>query len=473
MMKLTWISEYEAHPGEMLEWRLHPATIATATGLAPDTRPPSYMQAGHIRTAEMLRDVGLTAPTWLGTVFDIAGPLDVAALETTLLQWITRHESLRSGLRLADQQLERFTLDPQAVAVEPTVIGRFLRGEDVVRCLDERFDEACDPLTWPPYLFVTVARHDGFTVYLAFDHSMVDGYSITHIPAEIHEIYAAVLSGGAADLVDAGSYVDFSEIEYNSAEHLHAGDAAVVSWQKFVDANGGGLPDFPLELGVAPGEMPVQVGVCDWLLESEDADAFDAACKAAGGSFMAGVLAVAALVAYEQGGEPVYRTVVPFHTRCEQRWQHSLGWYIGLAPVEIATAEARDFAELLDMAQAAARAAKAIAQVPFGKVCTLLDTVVRPLTVFSYMDGRMLPGADRWGDWRAHAFGKVSVGDEAYVWVNRTVNGLYMTCRYPSTDVAHASMAEYVEQTRSALLAIAREGSCAFVGHLTAQPAHS
>jgi hypothetical protein len=471
MMKLTWISEYEAHPGEMVEWRLHPATIATATASAPDARPPSYMQAGHIRTAAMLNDVGLTAPTWLGTVFDIAGPLDVAALETTLLQWITRHESLRSGLRMAGQQLERFTLDAWEVAVQPTVIGRFSRGDDIVRCLDERFDAACDPLTWPPYLFVTVARDHGFTVYLAFDHSMVDGYSITHIPAEIHELYAAAVSGCAAELVEAGSYVDFSEIEHDSAEHLDVDDDAVVRWQQFVQDSGGGLPGFPLDLGVAPGEMPSQTGICEWLLDTDDADAFAAACKAAGGSFLAGVLAVAALVAYEQGGEPVYRTVVPFHTRTEQRWEHSLGWYIGLAPVEIATAQAHDFNELIGMAHAAARAAKAIAQVPFGKVCTLLDTVVRPVSVFSYMDGRMQPGADRWGDWRAHAFGKVSVGDEAYVWVNRTVNGLYMTCRYPGTDVAHASIAGYIEHTNTVLTTIARQGSYSFAGHLASQPA--
>jgi hypothetical protein len=473
MMKLTWISEYEAHPGEMVEWRLHPATIAVAGQLVSDARPPSYMQAGHIRTAAMLRDLELEAPTWLGTVFDIAGELDADALETALLAWITRHESLRSGLRMAGQQLERFTFDAQAVALQRVVVGQFSRGEDVVRCLDERFDVACDPLTWPPYLFVTVARDDGFTVYLAFDHSMVDGYSITHIPAEIHEHYAAAVSGQAAEFVEVGSYVDFSEIEYDSAQQLDVDDDAVVRWQRFVQASGGGLPGFPLDLGVAPGEMPAQIGICEWLLDTADADAFEAACTAAGGSFLAGVLAVASLVAYEQGGEPVYRTVVPFHTRYEQQWEHSLGWYIGLGPVEIATAQAQDFAELVGMAHAAARAAKAVAQVPFGKICTLLDTVVRPLTVFSYMDGRTLPGADRWGDWRAHAFGKVSVGDEAYVWVNRTVNGLYMTCRYPGTDTAGANIAGYIERTNTVLTTIVRDGTYAFTGQRTSHPARS
>jgi hypothetical protein len=470
-MKLTWISEYEAHPGELIEWRLHPSTIAAAASSVPDARPPSYMQAGHIRNAAMLRDVGLKAPTWLGTVFDIAGALDRDALETALLQWITRHETLRSGLRMTDQQLERFTLSPDAVALERTLVGHFSSGADVARLLEERFDAATDPLTWPPYLFVTVARDDGFTIYLAFDHSMVDGYSITQTPAEIHELYAAAVSGRASELVQVGSYVDFSEIEHNAAQNLAVDDEAVVRWRDFVDNCGGGLPGFPVELGVAPGEMPSQTGICEWLLDADEAAAFEVACRASGCSLLAGVLAVASIVAYEQGGEPVYRTVVPFHTRSEQRWAGSLGWYIGLAPIEIATAQAQDFEELMGMARAAARAAKAVAQVPFGKVCTMLDTVVRPLSVFSYMDGRTLPGAENWGEWRAHAFGKVSVGDEAYVWVNSTVNGLYMTCRYPGTDLAHKNIAGYIEHTRHVLTAIARDGSYSIAGHRTAQPA--
>jgi len=470
-MKLTWISQYEAHPGELIEWHLSPATLTAAAQSPSDARPPSYMQAGHMRTAAMLQDIGLEAPTWLGTVFDVAGALDCDALETALLAWIARHETLRSGLRMAGQQLERFTLSAEFVALERTMVGRFSCGADVVRCLEDRFDTATDPLTWPPYLFVTVAREDSFTVYLAFDHSMVDGYSIAQTPAELHELYAAAVNGGASELADVGSYVDFSAGEHAAAEHVDADDQAVVRWGDFVETCGGGLPDFPLDLGVAPGEMPSQIGVCEWLLDTADAKAFDVACRAAGGNFLAGVLAVASLVAYERGGQPVYRTVVPFHTRSEQQWAQSLGWYIGLAPIEIATAQAQDFGELIGMARDGARAAKTVAQVPFGKVCSVLDTVVRPVSVFSYMDGRAIPGARHWGGWRAHAFGKVSVGDETYVWINRTVDGLYMTCRYPSTDESHGKIAGYIEHTRDVLTAIARTGSYDFASQLCAEPA--
>jgi hypothetical protein len=464
-MKLTWISEYPARPGQLIEWRLHPETIAVAAQSERDPRPPSYMQEAHVRTAALLRDVGIEAPTWLGTAFDVRGPLQVEALEIALSQWMSRHETLRSGLRLVGSELQRFTLSANAVVFDPVVVDHFYEGRDVVRYLENRFDEATDPLTWPPYLFVTVARQDGFTVYLAFDHSNVDGYSIIRIPQEIHELYGAALDRRPAVVEDVGSYVDFSKIERDTAESVDADHPAVLRWRDFVETCGGGLPAFPLDLGVAPGELPMQTGVCESLLDPAEADAFDAACAAAGGNFLAGVLAAASIVAFERGDQPVYRTILPFHTRTQSRWSTSLGWYVGLAPIEIATTRARDFDELVGLAREAARVARPVARVPFAKVCTLLDAVVRPVSVISYMDGRAVPGADRWGEWRAHAFGKVSYGDEAYLWVNRAISGLYVTCRYPSTDLAHKNIAAFIEHLRDVLMAVARTGTCSFAGH--------
>jgi hypothetical protein len=461
-MKMTWISDYEAQPGELIEWRLHSTSIAAAVRSELDPRPPSYMQEAHVRTAAVLRNMGIEAPTWLGAAFDVPGALDVNALETALLHWITRHETLRSGLRLAGAEWQRFTLSAEDVSLDRTAGRHFSLGADLLRHLEDRSDEATDPLTWPPYLLATVGRDDGFTVYLAFDHSNVDGYSIVQIPYEIHELYAAAVAGRPARLAKAGSYVDFSKRERDAADDVSADHESVLRWRDFVESCGGVLPAFPLDLGVTPGELPKQTGVCEWLLDSADAKAFGAVCKAADGNFFAGVLAIASIVAYERADQPVYRTVIPFHTRSEEQWATSLGWYIGLAPIEIATARAQDFHELVGMAHEAVRKAKPVAQVPFAKVCRLMELVVRPMSVISYMDGQTVPGARRWRDWKAHGFGKVSYGDEAYLWVNRTVDGLFVTSRYPSTDVGHKNMSAFIERTRELLRLVARSGGHGF-----------
>jgi hypothetical protein len=463
-LKLTEISKYEAQPGRLVEWSLHPTTVAASAQAPQDARPPSFTQDAHVKTTAFLRGIGVEAPTWLATAFDISGPLDVEAMEATFLQWISRHETLRSELRLTGEELERFTLSADDVALERTVIDDFTRGADVVSYLEDRFDQAANPLTWPAYIFVTVAREDGFTVYLAFDHTNVDGYSIALISYEIHELYAAALAGRPAELVEAGSYLDFSQIERESSDELDADHQAVTCWRDFVDTCGGQLPAFPLDLGLAAGEYPRQTGACTWLMDPADADAFDEVCKAVGGNFAAGVTAAASIAAYELGDEPVYRTVIPFHTRSELQWLTSLGWYIGLAPLELATAQAADFYELVRMARRAARVAKPVAQAPFAKVFSLLEPPVRPLSVMSYIDGRIVPGAQHWGEWNVHAFGKVSYGDEVYLWINRTLEGVHVTCRYPSTELGHRNVNDFIDHTREVLTSVARTGSCAFSG---------
>jgi hypothetical protein len=459
ILKLTEISQYDALPGRLVEWKLDAKTLDAAARSEQDSRPPSFTQDGHVKLAMLLRDMGVEAPTWLATAFDIPGALDSDAMEATFLQWVTRHETLRSGLRPAGTELERFTLDADAISFERNVLGDFSAGAELVRYLEDRFDEAANPLRWPSYDFVTVEREGSFTVYLAFDHTNVDGYSIAQIAHEIHELYDAALVGRTPQLADAGSYVDFSKLERDAAEGVCADHESVACWRDFVETCGGGLPTFPLDLGVEPGSIPKQTGGCEWLLDAEQAEAFEAACKAGGGSFAAGMLAAASLTAYELGGQPTYRTVMPFHTRSEAQWATSLGWYIGLGPVEIATAQAADFQELMHMARHATRAAKPVASVPFVKAFSLLETPVRPLSVFSYIDARGVPGAANWTDWNAHAFGKVSYGDEVYFWINRTREGVYLTCRYPHTDVAHRNVNDYIEHTRGILAAVAKNGS--------------
>src|SRR5919112_1486432 len=98
-LKLTEISKYEAQPGQLIEWRLHPKTVAAAARTARDARPPSFTQDAHVKTTAFMREVGLEAPTWLATAFDVPGALNSDAVEATFLQWIARHETLRSELR--------------------------------------------------------------------------------------------------------------------------------------------------------------------------------------------------------------------------------------------------------------------------------------------------------------------------------------------------------------------------------------
>ncbi|WP_416484660.1 condensation domain-containing protein [Streptomyces sp. CL12] len=453
-MRITDIQRCGVRPGRLVEWTLSPATVAAATRLPEDSRPPAYIQESHIRTAKCVREDGLFVPTWLGTAFDLPGRVDLDVLQEALRSWTLRHETLRSGFRFAGEELRRFTLDPADVSLHREDAGEFDDADRLTAHLQDRFDTVADALRWPNLIYTAVVRPDSTSVYMAFDHSNVDAYSLTRIAAEVHELYDALTAGRTADRpAPAASYVDFCEIERADADRLGGDHDIVARWREFIRRGGGTLPTFPVDLGLTPGEpLPPQAMLCEPLADAEAAAAFEAYCRPYGGSLV-GVLAATALSVRELGGQSVYRTVVPFHTRVRSRWTDSVGWYVGGAPIEVPLTGTRGFPDVLRAVRAELGAARKLARMPLARVLALLGADFRPTSpdlysIVSYVDTRTVPGADRWTDMRAHALLRVSYGDQVCVWVNRQHEGLWLASRYPDTDVAAKNMRLYVERLR-------------------------
>src|SRR5262249_53125008 len=153
-----------------------------AAELPTDSRPPAYIQEGHIRTARSVREDGLFVPTWLGAAFDLPGRVDLDALQEALRGWTLRHETLRSGFPWAGDEMHRFTLAEDDVSLRREVVGDFTDAGALVRHLQDRFDVAADALGWPNLIYTAVVRDDSTSVYMAFDHTNVDAYSLQRIP---------------------------------------------------------------------------------------------------------------------------------------------------------------------------------------------------------------------------------------------------------------------------------------------------
>ncbi|GGW16812.1 hypothetical protein GCM10018980_11380 [Streptomyces capoamus] len=467
-MRITDIQRCEVRPGRLVEWTLSPATVAAATALPEDSRPPAYIQESHIRTARCVREGGLFVPTWLGTAFDLPGPVDLDVLERALHDWTLRHETLRSGFRWAGDELRRFTLDAAEVSLHREDAGDFPDADGLVRHLQHRFDTVADALRWPNLMYTAVVRDDGASVYMAFDHSNVDAYSVQRIAAEIHELYAAGLAGTAPEeRAPVASYVDFCGIERAGADGLDGRHAIVERWREFIHRCDGTLPAFPVDLGLTPGgPLPRQQMLCEPLADADTAAAFEAYCRPYGGSLV-GLLAATGLIVHELGGEPVYRTVVPFHTRVKSRWSDSVGWYVGGAPIEVPVGRTRGFPEALRAVRAELQANRSLARMPLARVLRLLGSDFRPTSpdlhsIVSYVDARGIPGAGRWTELKAYGLMRVSYGDQVCVWVNRLPEGLWLASRYPDTDVAVKTMRLYVERLRDRIASVA-DGSLSAV----------
>jgi hypothetical protein len=226
----------EIRPGRLVEWTLHPASVDAARSLPDDDRPPAYVQESHIRTARTVREDGLFVPTWIGTAFDIPGRVELDVLHRALETWTLRHETLRSGFRWTGDEMRRFTLDPRDVALHREDAGEFADAGTLTRYLQDRFDVGADALTWPNFLYAAVIRPDGASVYMAFDHSNADAYSVYRIAAEVHDLYAAGLAGRPVRPEPVASYVDFCASERQDADRVddtHAVSNAAASCPPF------------------------------------------------------------------------------------------------------------------------------------------------------------------------------------------------------------------------------------------------
>ncbi|WP_409472018.1 condensation domain-containing protein [Streptomyces sp. HC307] len=460
-MRITDIQRCEVRPGRLIEWTLSPATVQAAAGLPDDSRPPAYIQESHIRTARSVREDGLFVPTWLGTAFDIPGRIDLGALEDALRSWTLRHETLRSGFRLRDGEMRRFTLDTGAVSLQREVVGDFPEPAKLVRHLQDRFDVAADALGWPNLIYTAVVRDDCTSVYMAFDHSNVDSYSIQRIPAEVHELYAANVAGRTVERTPASSYIDFCEIERADADRIDETHEIVARWREFIQRCDGRLPSFPVDLGVVPGgPLPTQKLMSEMLVSPDDAAAFEAYCRPYGGSLV-GALAATSIIVREIGGQSVYRTVVPFHTRVKSQWSDSVGWYVGGAPIEVPLVPAADFPTLLKTVRSQLQTSRPLARMPLARVLRLLGSDFRPTSpdlysIVSFVDARGIPGSGRWSELAAYGLIRVSYGDQVCVWLNRLHEGLWFACRYPDTDIAYKNMRLYAERLRDLIVLVAR-----------------
>ncbi|MDT0443537.1 condensation domain-containing protein [Streptomyces johnsoniae] len=496
-MKFTDIHDLDVRPGWLTVWRPAPRTPGATAPWSPDTRPPSYVQEAHLAGALASRSGPGGSPAWLAAVFELPGRLDPVALEAALLGWIDRHESLRSRLapllpdgpeepseapgagKAANAEKEpekakecalpvrRATLRAGAVSFARNVVGHFLDGNELTHRIERLFDTETDPLAWPSYVFATVGHTDSTTLYLGFDHSNVDGYSILLAAHEIHELYAAARDGVPARLDEAGSYLDFAALERRAAASVDVQHATVARWREYLTECGGQLPAFPSPVGPADEAEARRVdaggtqrGGSRRLLDAAGTRAFDAACRAGGGHVPAGVLAVLALAGRTAAGLADFRVLTPFHTRNRPQWTQSVGWYVGLAPIGFPLAESDAFPEALARAAGALRHARHAAEVPFARVTELLGVSVQPRFVVSYVDMRQVPGARRWPEWKAAAVrSRRDHAHEVYLWINRTFDGLYVSFRYPDTARGRSAVPAYIDCAARQMHEVAATGS--------------
>ncbi|NLV80898.1 MAG: hypothetical protein GXY65_16465 [Rhodococcus sp.] len=462
-MEFTELVDYPIPAGVLTEW----LPCAAEDAWRRDPRPASYIHEAHLRHTSDTR-FGGGRSSWLGTAFDIDGPIDTDAFTRALRRWIDRHEPLRSQAALppgdgADASTRR-TAPAGAVSVryfrhdpaDPAMLRSHLLG---------LFDDYTSPHSWPSYVFATredaadrEATTGSFTVFFGADHSIIDGYSVVLVAHEISALYEEERTGRPAELFPVGSYIDFGAAERADSAALTVDDDAVTIWRRTLRDNGGAAPQFPLPIGHRPARATPQRRLAERWFDDEQATRFSELCRDADAGFFAGVLACMGHTSADLTGADRFRTVSPSHTRTGPMWAGALGWFVGLRPVDLDVSGTPGFGVLAARAAHELHRTRASAQVPFDRVGELLGVRIRPRFVVSYMDVRFVPMAAQWPECNARALRSRSFTHDVYIWVNRTPEGLNVSARFPDNTVAAQTVPRFLGRTRELMAAVIESG---------------
>lgn len=472
-MKFTEIADYQLPGGRVTKFS--PQADSGTFRWDPDDRPLAYDHETYVRRAAS----GRAESSWLGAVFEVIGHLDTAAMNRALLAWHRRHEVFRTTATIAEdgagnQHLVRRTCAPDRLRFGSTDLG-WIDADAVGTTLTDMFDGELSPLRWPHCMVVTISDtpdvdEDRFLFLFAADHSVMDAYSMLLSIGELSRLYDAELRSQSVEMSDIGSHVDFSVRSRTMGNEVTVVHDTVERWRQFLAATGG----FPALSSVAatrsrtsfsPPADAVQRGWALQVAGGEQVAAVNSVCRAAGHTTQTAVMAAMALAHRRLTGEPTLRLVMPLHTRDEARFLESVGWYVGIGPLEIDVRHARTFADALSAAATGISAAKKLSRVPFPRVAELLGTVAEPQFVVSYLDLRFVAGAADWTARRAQTLRSAARSEsEVYIWVARTAEGITVSARHPADDAATAAVTDLVVSTFETMFEVIDAGIGAPVG---------
>ncbi|GAB2659904.1 condensation domain-containing protein [Gordonia jinhuaensis] len=468
-MEYTELADYPIPSGRITEW----IPSIDAESYAVDPRPLSPNHRAHLDFFSRT-DVHERLGAWIGTAFTLRGAFDHTLFAQTLEYWIARHDAFRTTVTEGrDHGFARLTAPADAVTIE-VLASADTNGAGTYRYIEDVFARRISALTQPHMMAVTVeSDDDGVIVVVGADHSVMDAYTQLLLIAELREIYSALSAGRIPALPPCGSYVEHCAAEHYAAAALVNEHPAIAEWESFWRTQSGALemPAFPMPVRPAqatdtgPGH---QASLSLWLLSAESTEAFAAACKRHGVSASTGAFSALAIAIHRLTAGADLRFVMPLHTRTTPESQAAAGWYVGLAPVEVNLDGVGTFVESLSRVDKSVRRNAGLAQHPYPTIAAAAGMADAPKFAISFVDTRYLPGAKEWGERDRALRCRVDNSDEVYLWVNRTLEGLNISLRFPNNEIAADSLHRLIAEFSDILRVVSRDGDVA----VSLPPAH-
>ncbi|MEH3154846.1 MAG: condensation domain-containing protein [Gordonia paraffinivorans] len=420
-MLLTTLANLRIPGGRMRRW----AATAVGDG-APHPVGPSENERFHLEA------VRAGASGWLAVTADIpTATVDPDRLVAAFLTVVDHHEVLRSHFVLdADGTPRRRLHERGAISMSPagavhTVDERAIRDELVQAVA------GCTALTPASHVLAVIESAEVSTVVCAFDHCYVDAHSL----AVIAEDLVAAYTGDP--LPGAGSYLD--HLADGGAAEPRDDDPGVLGWADFLAATDHTVPDYPLDLGVTPGEFAPSRILVTQVLPRSEADAHTESGTRRRVRTYPMLLTALAQATRDHGGPDRLPVVLPIHTRTDGDSSRSVGWCVANAPVVIdAGPTATDDPEqVLREATTAVADALPLAAVDlttvYGRFGHLLRKPRHDVFMVSYLDYRRFT---RLPSLHARHVSSDGRADDLQLWFWRDDDGISVRARFPDTAVA-------------------------------------
>lgn len=398
--------------------------------------PVSFDQRLHV-------GAGARPGSWMALSIRLPAGVSRQSLADAWLAVIARHGTLRTAFtRGADGEPQLHEID-----IRP---GRWIEhevttGQEVNDALRVVLNARCSPYQRPSHRLCVLETAAGLTVVIAADHAHVDMWSMLVIARDLLSALASQRVGRMPSPQRPPAFVVHTQA---LLERPPAPERVRARWAQIISDSGGVMPRFPLSLG-EPGSHPERVEVRD-VFDVDDGAAFAAQARDEGVSTLALAVVAMTAVTRELAKAPL-RAVFPVHSRYEDKWHDSVGWFITNSVLESALAEPK----------AAAAAVKEAVQLGSWPLADVLAPwggmpVASGMFAISWLDQRRLPvRIDSVGLDAQYVSARIHT-DGVMLWFIQDKSGLHLRCRYPDTAEARANVGEWLDLLVARLQAMAQ-----------------
>ncbi|WP_427385462.1 condensation domain-containing protein [Janibacter sp. G56] len=399
--------------------------------------PVSFDQERHVGR-------GARPGSWMALSMRLPGPQPLDDLAAAWRAVVQRHGTLRTAFSPGPDG------KPRLHAVDPGD-GRWVEheiepGQAVNDALRVLLDAACSPYGSPSHQLCVLETADGPTVVIGADHAHVDMWSMLVIARDLLVALEAVRTD-SEPFVGSPPPPSFAEHTEALKERPLAPSAVRDRWAEILRASGDVMPVFPLPMGDLSTPQPERVEVRD-VLDASAASALDRLAATQRVSTLSLVVSVMATITRDLSGGPL-RAVFPVHSRYDERWHDSVGWFITNSVLSVEDPS-------LEGSAGAVREAVRLGSWPLADILEPWGGMPTAPGMFaiSWLDLRRLPVKVDTRSLEAQYVGATIRTDGVMVWFILDDAGLHLRCRYPDTREARRNVGQWldrlVEATRRA-----------------------